>query len=107
MKRHSPNEIRAKLRQADELSQQGLSQPQICRTIGISVMTLHRWRKNPELQSAEPTGTAGAVHDAKEADALVLENRRLRKIVADLMLEKARLEETLAQRTQKSRRPKS
>jgi putative transposase len=109
MKRHSPNEIRAKLRQADELSQQGLSQPDICKALGISVMTLHRWRKDPDVQRAEPPPAAdpGAMGAAGEADALVLENRRLRKIVADLLLEKATLEEALTQRAPKPGRPKS
>jgi transposase-like protein len=109
MKRHSPTEIRAKLRQADELEHQGVSQPEICKAIGISVMTLHRWRKDPQIRNAEqrPAADIDASPAAQDVDALVLENRRLRKIVADLLLEKARLEENLTLRSPKPGRPKS
>jgi putative transposase len=112
MKRHSPTEIRAKLRQADELEHQGLSQPEICKVLGISVMTLHRWRKDPELGRAEARAPDGGDDGAgpgrtQDFDTLALENRRLRKIVADLLLEKARLEEHLSQRSPKPGRPKS
>jgi putative transposase len=42
---HSKMEIAAKLVQADDLARQGVLQRQIARTLGVSVMTLHRWRK--------------------------------------------------------------
>ena len=46
-KRHSREEIAAKLAQARELSAQGKLQSEIARTLGVSVMTLHRWRNTP------------------------------------------------------------
>ena len=45
MKRHSEEEITTKLRQAKQLMAGGQSQAQVCRGLGVSVMTYHRWRK--------------------------------------------------------------
>ena len=45
MKKHSRQEILLKLGQADELARAGKSQVQICKALGVSVMTFHRWRK--------------------------------------------------------------
>ena len=103
MKRHSVEEIRAKLRQAQELEHRGQSQGQICKTLGISVMTFHRWRK----EAAQPQSDTSAVGEDNLApgfptqdqiEALRIENGRLRRIVTDLMLEKARLEEAASHR---------
>jgi transposase-like protein len=44
-KKHSKAEIAAKLVQADDLATQGMLQREIARTLGVSPMTLHRWRK--------------------------------------------------------------
>jgi transposase-like protein len=38
-------EIATKLAQANELATRGKLQSEIARTLGVSVMTLHRWRK--------------------------------------------------------------
>jgi len=46
-KKHSKTEIAAMLVQADDLAKQGVFQSEIARTLGVSVMTLHRWRKVP------------------------------------------------------------
>ena len=46
-KRHSRVEIASKLAQANDLATQGKLQSEIARTLGVSVMTLHRWRKAP------------------------------------------------------------
>ena len=46
-KRHSRMEIASKLAQANDLATQGKLQREIARTLGVSVMTLHRWRKAP------------------------------------------------------------
>src|SRR6516165_6052840 len=46
-KRHSKVEIATKLAQANDLAGQGKPQSEIARTLGVSVMTLHRWRKAP------------------------------------------------------------
>jgi len=110
MKKHSHEEILSKLARADELARAGHSQVDICKALGVSVMTLHRWRKLPLPKREEPKREEVARHDrAGESRALTgsptademrrvleeltLENQRLRKIVTDLLLEKMRLEE--------------
>jgi putative transposase len=98
-KRHTRLEIATKLAQANELATQGKLQSEIARTLGVSVMTLHRWRKTqpgPQLalvataEAREPDRTRGA--DDRIAE-LRLENSRLRRLVTDLLLEKVKLEE--------------
>ena len=56
-KRHSRVEIATKLAQANDLARQGKVQSEIARTLGVSVMTLHRWRKaQPGPQPAPEPG---------------------------------------------------
>ena len=103
-RKHSTREIIALLAQADNLAGQGKLQPEIARTLGVSVMTLHRWRKIARIGGA-PKGRSGdepeevivlsgqeSKEDSRIAE-LELENSRLRKLVTDLLLEKMRLEE--------------
>ena len=100
-KRHSRAEIASKLAQANELATQGKLQSEIARALGVSVMTLHRWRKAPPGPKPALVATAEAREpdrirgDADERIAeLQLENLRLRRLVTDLLLEKIKLEET-------------
>ena len=107
MKKHSRQEILLKLVRADELAQAGNSQVDICKALGVSVMTLHRWRKLP-LRKEDRRVADGHAEEAaisltnpptmadmrRVLEELTLENRRLRKIVTDLLLEKMRIEET-------------
>jgi hypothetical protein len=98
-KRHSRVEIASKLAQANDLATQGKLQSEIARALGVSVMTLHRWRK----ASPRPQPAFVATHEAGQSNrtrgggdriaALQLENSRLRRLVTDLLLEKIRLEE--------------
>jgi putative transposase len=98
-KRHSRAEIATKLAQANKLATQGKLQSEIARTLGVSVMTLHRWRKappgaqpalvaTPEVTEPDRTGGRGG-----RIAELQLENLRLRRLVTDLLLEKIKLEE--------------
>lgn len=73
--------------------------------LGVSVMTLHRWRKHESNQagqlvvgsSAQPPEEGQAPElDAARIDELRLENERLRRIVTDLLLEKMKMEEKIA-----------
>ena len=92
-KRHSRVEIATKLAQANKLATQGKLQNEIARTLGVSVTTLHRWRKTPpgsQRASREPDRTRGAYDRIAE---LWFENARLRRLITDLLLEKAKLEE--------------
>jgi transposase-like protein len=47
-KKHSRVEIATKLAHANDLATRGKLQSEIARTLGVSVMTLHRWRKAPQ-----------------------------------------------------------
>ena len=96
-KRHSKEEIAAKLAHARELAAKGELQSDIARTLGISVMTLHRWRNAapPRVQAADVAlEEEGLAYDASDRiDELQIENSRLRRLVTDLLLEKMKLEE--------------
>jgi transposase len=97
-------EIATKLAQANKLATRGKLQSEIARTLGVSVMTLHRWRKAPpgsQPASRELDRTRGA--DGRIAE-LQLENARLRRLVTDLLLVKVKLEE--AAQSQSFRRMK-
>src|SRR5215813_1253555 len=103
-KKHSRVEIASKLTRAHDLATQGKLQSEIARTLGVSVMTLHRWRKaRPTLvathEASQPDQTPGGGNRIAE---LQLENSRLRRLVTDLLLEKIKLEE--AAQNQKSPR---
>ena len=65
------------------------------RTLGVSVMALHRWRKAlPEPQPALEAGELDRSRGGRDRIAeLQLENSRLRQLVTDLLLEKIKLEE--------------
>ena len=90
-KRHSRAEIATKLAQANELVTQGKLQSEVARTLGVSVMTLHRWRKaQPAYEASHAPRTRGWRNRIAE---LQFENLRLRQLVTDLLLEKIRLEE--------------
>jgi putative transposase len=96
-RKHSRFEIATKLAQAKELATRGKLQSEIARTLGVSVMTLHRWRKaepgpQPPHEAGQPDGPRGQRDRIAE---LQLENLRLRRLVADLLLEKIKLEEAV------------
>jgi transposase-like protein len=99
-----------KLAQANDLATQGKLQSEIARTLGVSVMTLHRWRKAPP----GPRPALVATHETHEAGnpyrmrlggdriaELQLENSRLRRLVTDLLLGKVKLEETAQSQSSK------
>jgi putative transposase len=77
-KKHSRVEIARKLAQANRLARQGKLQSEIARTLGVSAMTLHRWRK--ALLGARPA------HKTDQIAQLYLENSLLRRLVTDLLL---------------------
>jgi transposase-like protein len=88
-------EIAAMLAQADDLATQGKRQSEIARTLGVSVMTLHRWRKVvPEPVQATNGSRSDQMPQPRIAE-LQLENSRLRRLVTDLLLEKIKLEEAV------------
>jgi putative transposase len=99
MKRHSRAEIIVALNQAQTMMARGQSQSAICKMLGISVMTLHRWRKEfGELQTNPDSAEKADVSDdaRRQIADLREENRRLRTIVTDLLLERTEGDELLA-----------
>ncbi len=83
-KRFRPEEIIAKLREADVLLGQGTKVAEVVRALGVSEVTYYRWRQEYGGMS---------VSQAKRLKELERENARLRKAVADLTLEKVVLKE--------------
>ena len=98
-KRHTTVEIATKLAQANDLATRGKLQSEIARTLGVSVMTLYRWRKaspgpRPALVATHQAGQHHRMRRGGDRIAeLQLENSRLRRVVTDLLLEKVKLEE--------------
>jgi putative transposase len=83
-KRHTAEEIVAKLRQVDVLTSQGRPVAEAIRTIGVSEVTYYRWR-------SEYGGLKG--DQVKRLKALEAENTRLRRAISDLTLDKQILAE--------------
>jgi len=83
-KPYRPEEIIAKLRQAEVLLGQGKKVPEAVKAIGISEVSYYRWRK-------EYGGLS--VSQAKRLKELERENLRLRRAVSDLTLDKLILQE--------------
>ena len=77
-KRHRPEEIVAKLREADEALSQGKTLEDVATSLGGSLMTLHRWRT--EYGSTD----RDAVKRLKELES---ENGRPKRLVADQALD--------------------
>ncbi len=86
-KRFSPEQIVVVLRQIEVLMSQGKAAPVACREAGISQQSYYRWRK--EYGGLE-------VDQAKRMKELERENTRLKRLVADLSLEKQILKDVAA-----------
>ena len=83
-KRHTAEEIVAKLRQVDVLTAQGRTVGEAIRQIGVTEVTYYRWRSEyGGLKSDQ----------VKRMKELETENQRLRKAIADLTLDKLILQE--------------
>ena len=85
-KRHSPEQIVRKLRDADAMLSAGKSVGEVCQGLEISEATLNRWRTQYGGMKAE---------EARRLKELELENVRLKKLLAEAELDKAILKEVL------------
>ena len=85
-KRHSPEQVVRKLREAEADLASGTALDQVCRKLGVSEATYHRWKKQ--------YGGAGA-EEVNRLKELEKETARLTAIVADLELDKTILKEAL------------
>jgi len=83
-KRHTAEEIVAKLRQVEVLTSQGRPVAEAVRSIGVTEVTYYRWRQ-------EYGGLKG--DQVKRLKELEAENARLRRAVSDLTLDKMILAE--------------
>ena len=77
-RRHTPEQIIRKLREADRLLAEGKEIAEIARTLEVSEATYHRWRAQYGGLKAD---------DVKRLKELEAENARLKRIVADKALQ--------------------
>ena len=83
-KRHTPEQIIAKLREAEMALSKGQAVGKVVRKLGITEQTYYRWRE-------EYGGLR--TDQAKRLKQLERENAQLKKVVADLTLDNAILKE--------------
>ena len=85
-KRHSPEQVIRKLREAEGELSSGVSIDSVCKKLEISEATFHRWKSEYGGMKSD---------EVKRLKELEKENGRLKKIVADLELDKEILKEAL------------
>ncbi len=83
-RRHTPEQIIRKLREADRLLAEGAEVAEVARRLEVSEQTYHRWRNQFGGMKAE---------DAKRLRELERENAQLKRLVADKELENFALRE--------------
>ena len=83
-RRHTPEQVVRKLREADRLLGEGIELPEVFKQLEVSEQTYYRWRNQFGGMSAE---------DVKRLKELEAENARLKRIVADQVLENQALKE--------------
>jgi putative transposase len=77
-RRHTPEQVVRKLREADRLLGEGLELPEVIKQLEVSEQTYFRWRNQFGGMKAE---------DVKRLKELEAENARLKLIVADQALD--------------------
>jgi transposase-like protein len=85
-RKHNPEQIIAKLREAEAALNAGQTMGQVVQKLCVSEQTFHRWRNQYGGMKSEA---------AKRLKELEQENLRLKKAVADLTLDKQILKEAL------------
>jgi transposase len=78
VKKHSVEQIIAKLREIEKLTAQGMSIPLAAKKVGVTDQTFYRWRIRYGALKEE---------EAKRLQLLEQENSRLKRIVADQALD--------------------
>ena len=86
-RRHTPEQIVRKLREADRLLGEGMELPEVWKHLEVSEATYHRWRNQFGGMKAD---------DVKRLKELEAENARLKRIVADQALDIQGLKELSA-----------
>ena len=88
-KRHSAEEVVKKLRDADAMLAAGKDLAAVLQTLEVSEATLARWRTQYGGMKSE---------EAKRLKQLQDENGKLKKLLADAMLDNAALKELLSKK---------
>lgn len=83
-RKHTPEQIIRKLREAEKMQAEGKTIPEVARTLEVSENTFHRWRNQYGGMKAA---------DMKRLKELEKENRTLKQLVADKELENLALKE--------------
>jgi hypothetical protein len=83
-KRHTPEQIVRKLREADRLLAEGSDLDAVCRHLEVSVQTYQRWRA--QFRAMRP-------EDVVRLKALEKENARLKRLLAEKGLDNDMLRE--------------
>jgi transposase-like protein len=77
-RRHTPEQVIRKLREADRMLSEGRSIAEVTKALEVSEPTYHRWRNQYGGMKAD---------DAKRLKELERENQRLKRIVANQALD--------------------
>ena len=85
-KRHGPEQIIKKLREAEAELAGGATVGQVCQKLGVSEQTFARWRQQYG---------SGQADQALRVQELEAQNARLKRLVAELSLDKQMLEEVV------------
>jgi putative transposase len=83
-KRKTPEEIQRLLAEADRDLSRGLSVADVCRKMGVSEATYHRWRQRFSAARADET---------RRVRQMETEIARLKELVAELLLDKRMLQD--------------
>ena len=76
--RHTPEQVVGHLRAAETLASGGQSVAQICKKLGVSEQTYHRWKRAYGSSSTD---------QVRRLKHLERENQELKKLLADQLLE--------------------
>lgn len=83
-RRHTPEQVVRKLREADRLLGEGFELGDVLKELEVSEATYHRWRAQYGGMKAD---------DVKRLKELEAENAKLKRIVADQLLDSEGLKE--------------
>jgi putative transposase len=83
-RRHTPEQIVRKLREADRMLAEGADLPLVCRQLEVSVQTYQRWRMQYKAMRPE---------DVARLKVLEKENARLKRLLAEKELDNDMLRE--------------
>ena len=88
--RHTPEQAVRKIREGERLLNEGQELTEVLRHLEVTEATFNRWRAQYGGMKAD---------DAKRLKDLEAENARLKKLVADLSLDKQMLREVLEKKS--------